>query len=266
MRGPAIIPQPMTDGILQHIVETTSGRGRAAARPWSPSRPCATASLATGRPPQFLLRRRDHPGAQARQPHRRDQEGLPQPPASSAPTSIPLATALAPTPTPAPDALSVLTDEPFFQGKLQYLADVRQAVPLPVLRKDFIIDPWQVYESRAAGADAVLLIAECLELSLLSDLQILATELNMILPHRGARPGEPDARKRPPGRLPLHKSYSLLGINNRADLCTFKTDLGTTLRLAELVEDRSVLVSESGISTPTGRPQAGRRRRPGRAS
>jgi indole-3-glycerol phosphate synthase len=145
------------------------------------------------------------------------------------------------------DALSVLTDEQYFQGRLSFLRDVRAAVRLPILRKDFIIDPWQVYESRAAGADAILLIAEILETSQMIDLQILATELNMtclievhdlenLMRVRDHVIGFP------------HKSYSLLGINNR-DLRTFKTDLGTTLRLAELVEDRKVLVSESGIHT-----------------
>jgi indole-3-glycerol phosphate synthase len=146
------------------------------------------------------------------------------------------------------DALSVLTDEQYFQGKLEYIQAVRDAVNLPVLRKDFVIDPYQVYESRAAGADAILLIAECLPVNELIDLQILATELNLttlievhdmdnLIRVRDQVIGFP------------HKSYSLLGINNR-DLRTFKTDLGTTLRLAELVEDRRVLVSESGIHTP----------------
>jgi len=145
------------------------------------------------------------------------------------------------------DALSVLTDEPSFQGKLDDLRAVRAAVNLPVLRKDFIIDAYQVYESRAAGADAVLLIAECLETSHLIDLQILATELNMtclievhdvdnLMRVRDQVIGFP------------HRSYSLLGINNR-DLRTFRTDLGTTLRMCELVADRRVLVSESGIKT-----------------
>lgn len=145
------------------------------------------------------------------------------------------------------DALSVLTDEEYFQGKLEYIHAVRDAVTLPVLRKDFIIDPYQVYESRAAGADAILLIAECLPVNELIDLQILATELNLttlievhdmdnLIRVRDHVIGFP------------HKSYSLLGINNR-DLRTFTTDLGTTLRLAELVEDRRVLVSESGIHT-----------------
>jgi indole-3-glycerol phosphate synthase len=146
------------------------------------------------------------------------------------------------------DALSVLTDEQYFQGKLEYIHAVRDAVKLPVLRKDFIIDPYQVYETRASGADAMLLIAECLEMSLLIDLQILATELNLtVLIEVHDLDNLMRVRDRIIG-FP-HKSYSLLGINNR-DLRTFHTDLGTTLRMAELVEDRSVLVSESGIRTP----------------
>jgi indole-3-glycerol phosphate synthase len=145
------------------------------------------------------------------------------------------------------DALSVLTDERYFQGKLEYIEAVRAAVKLPVLRKDFVIDPYQVYETRAAGADAMLLIAECLQVNELIDLQILATELNLttlievhdidnLIRVRDHVIGFP------------HKRYSLLGINNR-DLRTFKTDLGTTLRMSELVADRQVLVSESGIHT-----------------
>lgn len=145
------------------------------------------------------------------------------------------------------DALSVLTDEKYFQGHLDYIHAVRDAVKLPVLRKDFIVDPYQVYESRAAGADAILLIAECLETSQMIDLQILATELHLtclievhdidnLMRVRDHVIGFP------------HRSYSLLGINNR-DLRTFKTDLGTTLRVTELVEDKQVLVTESGINT-----------------
>ena len=145
------------------------------------------------------------------------------------------------------DALSVLTDEQYFQGHLSYIHAVRDAVKLPVLRKDFIIDPYQVYESRAAGADAILLIAECLEMSQLIDLQILAIELHMtVLIEVHDLENLIRVRDRVIG-FP-HKSYSLLGINNR-DLRNFKTDLGNTLRMAELVEDRSVLVSESGINT-----------------
>jgi len=145
------------------------------------------------------------------------------------------------------DALSVLTDETYFQGHLSYIHQIRDVVKLPVLRKDFIVDPYQVYESRAYGADAILLIAECLHTNQLIDLQILATELNLttlievhdidnLMRVRDQVIGFP------------HRSYSLLGINNR-DLRTFKVDLGTTLRVAELIEDKDILVSESGIDS-----------------
>jgi indole-3-glycerol phosphate synthase len=144
------------------------------------------------------------------------------------------------------DALSVLTDEKYFQGSLDYIHAIRDRVKLPVLRKDFIIDPWQVYESRAAGADAILLIAEALQTNELIDLQILATELNLTtLIEVHDMDNLIRVRDRVIG-FP-HKSYSLVGINNR-DLRTFKTDLGTTLRMSELIEDRNVLVSESGIN------------------
>ena len=145
------------------------------------------------------------------------------------------------------DALSVLTDGPFFRGSLNYLDHVKAEVPLPVLRKDFIVDAYQVWESRAAGADAILLIAEALQVNEMIDLQILATELRMttlievhsmenLIRVRDTVVGFP------------HKSYSLIGINNR-DLDTFRVDLKTSLRLADLVEDKAVLVSESGIRT-----------------
>ena len=143
-------------------------------------------------------------------------------------------------------AISCLTDERFFAGRLGYIEVVKAAVPLPVLRKDFILDPWQVWESRAAGADAILLIAECLSQSELVDLSILARELQMttlvechsmeqllrVLPHVG---------------FP-ERTYGLLGINNR-DLTTMKVDLNHTTRLAMMIEDTSILVSESGIRT-----------------
>ncbi len=144
-------------------------------------------------------------------------------------------------------AISCLTDDRYFAGKLEYIHQVRDAAPLPVLRKDFIIDPWQVWESRAAGADAILLIAESLTTSELLDLMILARELQLttlvethdmdnllrVLPHAGF----PD------------RSYWLLGINNR-NLQTMQVDLNHTTRLAAMVEDTSTLVSESGIRTP----------------
>lgn len=145
------------------------------------------------------------------------------------------------------DALSVLTDEKFFRGTLDDLRAVRAAVTLPVLRKDFVVDAYQIWEARAAGADAVLLIAEALETHELIDLQILATELNMTcLIEVHSMDNLMRVRDRVIG-FP-HKSYSLIGINNR-DLSTFHVSLATTLRMAELVEDRDVLVSESGIKT-----------------
>ncbi len=142
------------------------------------------------------------------------------------------------------DALSVLTDESYFGGKLEYIAQVKKEVPIPVLRKDFIIDPYQIWEARAAGADAILLIAEILTDAMMIDLQILAAELRLttlIEVH------EMDSllRVRSTIGLPM-RSYSLLGINNR-DLRTFTTDLGNTIRLAEFVEDKQILVAESGI-------------------
>ena len=142
------------------------------------------------------------------------------------------------------DALSVLTDEKYFHGRLDYIKQVRQAVPLPVLRKDFIIDPWQVWESRVAGADAILLIAQVLTDSMLTDLLILAAELKLTAL---VEVHEMDSllRVRSVMGFPM-RSYSLLGINNR-DLTTFKVDFSTSLRLAEFAEDKTILVAESGI-------------------
>ncbi|MHC4716645.1 MAG: indole-3-glycerol phosphate synthase TrpC [Planctomycetota bacterium] len=143
-------------------------------------------------------------------------------------------------------AVSVLTDEEYFQGSLDYLRQVRQAVSLPVLRKDFIIDAYQVYEARAAWADAILLIAECLPPGQLMDLMILAASLRLtcLVEVHGM-----DSLMQVRSMIGFpHGAYSLLGINNR-DLTTFKVDLANTLRLAEMVEDRRTLVSESGIRT-----------------
>jgi indole-3-glycerol phosphate synthase len=144
------------------------------------------------------------------------------------------------------DALSVLTDEPYFQGSLEYLRAVRAAVDLPVLRKDFILDPIQVYQARAAGADAILLIAAALPVGTLSDLMILATELRMTVLLEVHTAEEVMAVRSMVG-FPL-KPYSLLGINNR-DLTSFQVDLGNTLRLKDLLEEDTPVVSESGIRT-----------------
>jgi len=144
------------------------------------------------------------------------------------------------------DALSVLTDQEYFQGHLDHLREVRQAVNLPVLRKDFIIDPHQVYESRAAGADGILLIAAALTPGQLMDLMILATELRMTSLVEIHRMDELLTLRSVVG-FP-HSRYGLLGINNR-DLTSFRVDISTTLRLVDLAEGTAPIVSESGIRT-----------------
>lgn len=143
-------------------------------------------------------------------------------------------------------AISCLTDETFFQGSLAFIEQIKAAVPLPVLRKDFIVDEYQLYEARAAGADAVLLIAECLGEPQMIDLLILATELKMTtlievhdyesLVQIKSHVGFP------------HPGYQLLGINNR-DLRTMTTNVQHTIGLLPEVPDKDILVSESGIRT-----------------
>ena len=144
------------------------------------------------------------------------------------------------------DAISVLTDEKYFQGRLDYIEQVRQAVSLPVLRKDFIIDLWQVYESRAAGADAILLIAEALKPGELMDLMIAANELSLTVLLEVHQADTLLAVRSLIG-FPKQR-YSILGINNR-DLTTMQVDLNTTIRLAELLDKKDELVAESGIKT-----------------
>jgi indole-3-glycerol phosphate synthase len=136
--------------------------------------------------------------------------------------------------------LSVLTDEPYFQGRLDYLAAIRAAVPLPVLRKDFILDTYQLVEARAAGADAVLLIAECLDDCHLRKLFNEACELGMT----------PLVELYEPENLSrvLAAGATLVGVNNR-NLHTFEVDLDHTLRMRKEIPDECVLVGESGIRT-----------------
>ncbi len=144
------------------------------------------------------------------------------------------------------DAISVLTDEKYFQGRLEYLKQIKETVDLPVLRKDFTIDLWQVYESRAAGADAILLIAETLKTADISDLMILAAELTLTVLLE-VHSADTLLAVRSFIGFPK-KSYSILGINNR-DLTTMNVDINTTGRLAELLENTNELVAESGIKT-----------------
>jgi indole-3-glycerol phosphate synthase len=136
--------------------------------------------------------------------------------------------------------LSVLTDEKYFQGSLEILRQVRAAVGIPVLRKDFILDSYQLVEARAAGADAVLLIAECLDDCNLRKLHNEAIELGMT----------PLVELYEPGNLErvLAAGAQLIGVNNR-DLRTFEVDLGHTIRMREKIPLDAVVVGESGIET-----------------
>ncbi len=136
--------------------------------------------------------------------------------------------------------LSVLTDTPYFQGHLSYLARIRASVTIPLLRKDFLIDEYQVVEARMAGADAVLLIAEILDDQTLSSLLARARSLGM-----SALVELHDAENLP--RV-LAAGADLVGINNR-DLRRFVTDLDHTLRLRPQIPPDVLLVSESGIRT-----------------
>lgn len=137
-------------------------------------------------------------------------------------------------------ALSILTDRRFFQGDIYYLTDVRPSVPIPILRKDFIIDSYQLTEAKAFGADAILLIASVLETERLRELHVEATELGLeclVEVH--------DERD-----LNIFDSIgiSLVGINNR-NLSNFSVDVGTTMRIASLLPPGVTVVSESGISS-----------------
>ena len=137
-------------------------------------------------------------------------------------------------------AVSVLTDEPFFQGMLSHLAAARDASGLPVLQKDFLVDEYQVYEARANGADAVLLIVAALSPEKLQVLYDLASELNMT-----ALVEVHDAAEL---EIALRIGPKLIGVNNR-DLQTFNVDLETTARLRASIPAGITVVTESGIHT-----------------
>ena len=137
--------------------------------------------------------------------------------------------------------LSVLTDRQFFQGENDFLKQARASCDLPVLRKDFIVDPYQVYESRVVGADCILLIAASLHDEQMAELEAMARSLDMAVlveVHDGAEL-----------ERALKLETALLGINNR-DLRTFEVKLETTLSLMEMVPPGKLLVTESGILGP----------------
>ena len=137
-------------------------------------------------------------------------------------------------------ALSVLTDEKFFMGSLSYLKAVRETVGIPILRKDFIIDPYQVYESRLSGADAILLIVSALSDESLMELLMLAHSLGM------------NAVVEVHDEEELHRALNagsrIVGINNR-DLRTFEVDLGVSVRLSRNIPEGVIVVAESGIAS-----------------
>lgn len=138
------------------------------------------------------------------------------------------------------DAISILTDQNFFQGNISFLNDIAKFKNVPLLRKDFIIDEYQIYEAKANGADSILLISEVLSKNQISELTCLANEINLEI------------------LLELHSEeeiekidFSLnkiIGINNR-DLNTFKVDLETTKYISEIIPKENLIISESGIST-----------------
>lgn len=136
--------------------------------------------------------------------------------------------------------LSVLTDVDFFQGADAYLQQARAACSLPVLRKDFVIDPYQVFEARALGADCILLIAAALNDAELTELSLLAAELDLDVLLEVHNESEM--------RRAIDVPAPLIGVNNR-DLRSFTVSLDTTLRLQPMLQDGRLLVTESGIAT-----------------
>jgi len=137
-------------------------------------------------------------------------------------------------------AISVLTETEFFMGKLEFLKEIKNTVNIPVLRKDFLFDPYQIYEARANGADAVLLIAAILEKSLLEELLSVVKELSMSALVEVHTKNELEKV--------LQTNAEIIGINNR-NLKTFNTDIQTSINLIADIPNSKIIVTESGIKT-----------------
>jgi indole-3-glycerol phosphate synthase len=137
-------------------------------------------------------------------------------------------------------AISILTERKFFEGNAAYVPQIRRAVRLPLLRKDFIIDPYQISETRVLGADALLLIARLLEANELQDFIGLSTELGLAALVEVHDEGDVDKA--------VSSGARIVGINNR-DLATFRTDLDVSIRLARRIPQGITVVSESGINS-----------------
>ncbi|HIA66595.1 TPA: indole-3-glycerol phosphate synthase TrpC [Candidatus Poribacteria bacterium] len=137
-------------------------------------------------------------------------------------------------------AISVLTDSRFFAGQLNYLSEIHAMVALPLLRKDFTIDPYQVYEARAAGADAILLIVAILSFNQVREFMKIAESLDLACLVEVHTTEELD--------IALQADAEIIGINNR-NLKVFKTDLSTTFRLTQQIPQGKIVISESGINS-----------------
>lgn len=138
-------------------------------------------------------------------------------------------------------AISVLTDEQFFQGSLEYLQMIRSQISLPLLRKDFVLDIYQIYQARLAGADAVLLITRILKSAQLTEMIALTKELGLA--------ALVEVHDKEDVSKALAAGAEIIGINNR-DLATFTTDLNVTLELVRCIPEGRIIVSESGINRP----------------
>jgi indole-3-glycerol phosphate synthase len=137
-------------------------------------------------------------------------------------------------------AISILTDEKFFQGNLQHLKKVKEVTNIPILRKDFIIDEYQIYESKIAGADAILLIADCLSEDSINNFLNIANSLGLDCVVEIHNQNDLDKV--------LNTKTEIIGINNR-NLYTFVVDLKTTFMLKLLIPKDKIVISESGIKT-----------------